>query len=456
MPKRRSSSAVSSGGAGGAVGAGAGIGSGSVAGSASGVPVGMSGPFTVEAYSRTRRQAESVQITFDNNDTALVGSGSGNTYRVTYGDAGESCTCTDFEQRGSIRPCRHIESVRNVLRGARFVEAPTPDDAAAGTGGNARSEAVEAFDRSAALAAEVLADQTDAECSLVNDEETFQELYQKASAGDMPYEYENVLNGSRNTFGVEIEFVGGDRRAIARELYQKGLIPSPSQGFYHAGRFPGLWAFELDGSVDGEVVSPVLRDNPEAWKQIEEVCEVIRRHGGRVDPRCGGHVHIGKVPLDHNDGHWNRLINLCRNNEDLLYRIASGGDSRGSHRGTHYTVPLTWLSTELTYNDLQRRSGYYPAVSNRTATVEFRYFNGTLDPRQIQANVRLAHALVNASANPDTRVPDTRRILGDTARGRTPDENHNAVRNFLDTVFTRARDKVSSLWLYATSQWQSA
>jgi hypothetical protein len=33
-------------------------------------------------------------------------------------------------------------------------------------------------------------------------------------------------------------------------------------------------------------------------------------------------------------------------------------------------------------------------------------------------------------------------------------ENHAEVRRFLDTIFSRARDKTAALWLYATSRWQ--
>jgi len=251
----------------------------------------------------------------------------------------------------------------------------------------------------AARQAEMIAAQ-EPEVSLADDA-AFQELYRQARQGNLPYEYENVLNGSNNTFGVEIEFSGGDRAAIARELYERGLIPEPRQVSYHANRQPGMWSFETDASVrdGGELVSPVFRDTPETWRQIEEVCEVVRRHGGRATASCGGHVHIGSGPLDHEREHWQRLVRLCRENEDLIYRIAAGGESRGRHRGTHYTVPLTRISTM----DLQR-TGHYGAVNARQYTVEFRYFNGTLDPRQIQTNIRLAHGLMNAAANPATRL----------------------------------------------------
>jgi hypothetical protein len=92
-------------------------------------------------------------------------------------------------------------------------------------------------------------------------------------------------------------------------------------------------------------------------------------------------------------------------------------------------------------------------VNARQHTVEFRYFNGTLDPRQWQTNVRLAHGLVRAAGNPNTQLPEYRRPLGSVAR--SGDENHSLVRNFLDAVFTRARDKLAVLWLYATSRWQT-
>lgn len=456
MPKRRSTVVASitggrSGGGGGAASAGMG---GSGPGGSGFAPYSA----TVQQYSATRRRIESMQVDIVEPEHAHVHSASGHIYDVHYGE-NPSCDCPDFRVRHRGEEgyrCRHILGARS----AAGMAVSDADVAAAQARVPLTNRA--AFD--AAQAAQEMAAQRAEESSApamplgehevsLEDEEAFRALLERAQRGDFPYEYENVLGGSDNTFGVEIEFVGGNRQAIARELYERGLIPEARQTGYHSTRVPGMWSFENDGSVDGEVVSPVFRDTPEAWRQIEEVCEIIRRHGGRVDARCGGHVHIGRVPLDHDNVRFQNLVNLCRSNEDLIYRIASGGESGGQHRGTHYARPLA--------RDVNISTHYTAVNSGHSQTIEFRYFNGTLDPKQIQTNVRLAHGLVRAAGQMRERQEAS--SLGNVPwgsvnrqRADVEEQSHSAVRRFLDRIFTRVNDKLSVLWLYATSRWQNA
>lgn len=464
MPKRRRAAVGghggrASGGAGISTGAGAvAVGGGGSSGSGGGAGF---APYSVttQQYSVTRRRIESMQVDIVEPEHAHVHSASGRVYDVRYGE-NPSCDCPDFRIRHRGEEgyrCRHILGARSAA-GMAVSEA----EVAAATQARVPLTNRAVFD--ASRAAQEMAAQRAEESSItaplleahevsLEDDEAFRALLERAQRGDFPYEYENVLGGSDNTFGVEIEFVGGDRQAIARELHRRGLIPQPRQTGYHSLRAPGMWAFETDGSVDGEIVSPVFRDTPEVWRQIEEVCQVIREHGGRVDSRCGAHVHIGRVPLDHDNVRFQNLVNLWKSNEDLLYRIGAGGESGGQHRGTTYARPLA-SNIGIT--------SHYAVINNcRSQTIEFRVFNGTLDPKQIQTNIRLAHAMVNAAGR--MRQPEQPENLGNAAfrmvrgsRVREEDQNHNAIRRFLDRIFTRVNDKLSVLWLYATSRWQNA
>lgn len=464
MPKRRSTVVASI--TGGRGGGGEGMVSVGVGGSAvGGMRSSGSSEFTpysvtVQQYSRTRGRIEDMRVDMVGPDHAYVHSVSGRVYDVYFGE-NPSCDCPDFRIRHRGEEgyrCRHILGARSA---ARYAVSDAEVAAA-----QARVPLTQRATFNASQAAREMAERRAEESSIpappvgehevsLEDDEAFRALFERAQRGDVPYEYENVLGGSNNTFGVEIEFVGGDRQAIARELYERGLIPEPRQRSYHTTRTPGMWSFETDGSVDGEVVSPVFRDTPEAWRQIEEVCEVIRRHGGRPvspDRSIGCHVHIGNVPLDHDNTRFQNLINLWRANEDLLYRIGAGGESGGRHRGTSYAVPLA-NGANIT--------SHYSVINRRSQTIEFRVFNGTLDPKQIQANIRLAHAMVQAAGR--MRQVEQPERLGSAAyqtirgeRAREEERNHGAIRQFLDRIFTRVNDKLSVLWLYATSRWQSA
>lgn len=455
MPKRRTHS---NGGGGGLSLAGGGSGGGGSGGGASEIrdvsPAVPVQTYTVQGYSRTRGQMEPLSVTFDQSRRVLVQSSSGQIYEVTTGDR-PTCTCPDYEshaeeyerRRGEPYACRHIIAVGNALGISR------PEPAVTAYAEPPRTEFAEP-PQVAEAAAETPAEPStfgEHEVSLADDA-AFNALLEQARQGPPSYEYENILDNPEATFGVEVEFNGGDTRAIARDLYDAGLIEEPRQRGYHSSHAPGMWSFETDGSVSGgEVVSPVFRDTPEAWRQIETICDVVRRHGGSVSYNCGSHVHIGSArPLDGDSERWDRILRICRENEDLLYRLAAGGDELGGqHRGTNYARPVGNLVS------IGRGSRYH-AVNRRANTVEFRYFNGTLDPRQIQTNVRLAHGMIQAAARPDTdtRLRGRAMRLGGRVNRDPSRESHTEVRNFLDTIFTRARDKAAVLWLYASSRWQ--
>lgn len=476
MPKRRSGAAAYAGGGGGGGGmaaSGAGAGGGAGAGAGGGAPIEVAPePVVVNnVYSRTRRRSEDVTVSFTGPMTAVVASGSGRSYNVGFEPGRYSCECPDFTIRHHRNPhyaCRHVLAALsaaaqtapgNVAAASAAVEAAAAhvprraeDAAAAG-----RQDSVAGVWAEGTASYAAAASQIEPEV-MAADDAAFAELWRQAQ-NPPEYLYSDVLPNPNMTFGVEIEFDGGDRQAIARDLYEEGLIASPRQSGYHGGRSnPNLWAFETDASVTGgELVSPVFRDTPTAWQQIEKVCEIVRRHGGQATAHCGGHVHIGTAaPLDSRNRRWDRLLRLVKANEDLLFRLAAGGESGGTHRGTSYVVPVANRET-------LDNTGHYHAVNKRRETVEFRYFNGTLDPRQIQTNVRIAAGLVDTASKDDpavdSRIPDRVLARGTQARRQTiggEPENHSVVREFLDTVFTRARDKAAALWLYATSRWQPA
>src|SRR5690625_7003818 len=84
--------------------------------------------------------------------------------------------------------------------------------------------------------------------------------------------------------------------AIGRDLYEPGLTRTTYQQHYHANAASSdpytSWTLESDCTVDGEIVSPILHDTPEDWEQIEKVCDIVKRHGGKASTRTGGHVHM--------------------------------------------------------------------------------------------------------------------------------------------------------------------
>ncbi len=96
-------------------------------------------------------------------------------------------------------------------------------------------------------------------------------------------------------FGVEIEMTGITREQAVRALTLVG-INVQSEGYNHTTRTH--WKIVPDGSVtDGfEVVSPVLEGDA-GLEQLRTVVTALDDMGGKVDRRCGYHVHFDAADL---------------------------------------------------------------------------------------------------------------------------------------------------------------
>jgi Putative amidoligase enzyme/SWIM zinc finger len=194
----------------------------------------------------------------------------------------EACTCPDFQNRNSI--CRHINAVNSAL-------------------GQAEEE-IRELESSELMAIRIQQDIRDEIQRNQEGQASDDGFFYCDNLEEFDRNYENILNGNTSTFGGELEFVGGNADAIASELYDLGITAAPYRLNYHARVSDNTkWKLERDGSVSsgssgGELLSPVLKDTSETWRQIEIICEVEKRHGARVNQSCGRHVHIGMNKLD--------------------------------------------------------------------------------------------------------------------------------------------------------------
>ena len=309
---------------------------------------------------------------------------------------------------------------------------------------------------------------------LANDDlhRQLQRLARTSAAAE--YERENVIGDPNQTFGVEIEFDGADPHAVARAFHEAGLAATPHMQAYHSsGREAGKWVVEHDSTVTGEIVSPVLRDTPETWEQLERVCQILRAHGARTTARTGGHVHVGadSANMDHDVNRFRRVANVCAWAEDLMYRLAAGTGRGGRHHrgagnGYRWCGPMGagQFENAQDLSDLAYRVGAshgaglnYGNILEHRRTIEYRYFDSSLDPARLQANIKLACWVTkSASTLPDSAIPTERVRLGSHATGQVADSGDQLLRRFADLVFVRPQDKLKLYWLFQRSAWQPA
>lgn len=442
------------------------------------------GSVDVEVVSRTRDGMETVTVNFDSNTPGIfaVDSASGNSYTVNSEE--ETCTCNDYIHRN--RRCRHMEAValaqeempRGFAGGSRTDQEVNANEVSREHINNERT--LEAHNAERTF--------SDDNHFYTDNPEEFERDMARLRNEPIPYEYENVLNGSDITFGIELEFVNGNSDAIARELYDMGICSSPRMQRYHSSSVPGKWKLESDGSVTdrrtgrgGELVSPILKDTPETWQQIEKICEVARRHGAQVNSKTGGHVHVSVEPLDGKRQRWRRLFKAFAGNEEAVFRLSGGelGSIRSGY-STYATSTGSELNSAIRTSlpeegsmaefrsrlanvgwDKYRSFNLLPFTSGTRPTLEIRAFNGSLTPGVIQANVKTSVGLIHAAERSRTQgVSEGLTTSSFSKRGRLIEETNNnrqdsaTMMRMLDAFFTRKSDKEHVLNVMAKNRWR--
>ncbi|MEV0198163.1 hypothetical protein [Nonomuraea sp. NPDC050691] len=281
--------------------------------------------------------------------------------------------------------------------------------------------------------------------------------------------------GSRRGFGLELEYslpgVPKEQHAavnerIARALHDAGLSHDRQVLDHHVGHERGYgedatgWWVETErtNSVAGEVVSPILRDTPETWRRLAQVVEIIRAHGGEVGPGVGGHIHVG-TPDYRTVVNYLKLLDNVRANQDVLYRLAQNPLAEGGlHRGYKHCVPNVPRPGLRPYHfgALAEANDATMAVSMTTVHgriddhVQFRLFDGTLEPGVIQAQARLTLALADGAPAGlgEGQAPE---LLG---HHREHGDDSESFRRLLDGLPLRDIDKEQLISLYAITNWQ--
>lgn len=334
------------------------------------------------------------------------------------------------------------------------------------------------------------------------------------AAGQAPaYRYEAALGQAAVRFGLELEFGAADADQVARALFEAGLAAHPEM-MEHRHDCPSCrarWRVERDGSITqafgnrsigGEVISPVLEDKTTSWEAIEQVTRLLRHEGARVDVNAGQHVHVSTAAYGRGDEEYLHLVQRAAYFEDLLFRLAAPdvplhrGLLRADRDPYFYTRSLAGCLDECyrraakspgvidvlqAFSAYDHEVGHYYAlnlehvprldpggavqgiVAGKHSHVEFRLPNATLDPAQIQTNVRIAAGLISIPLSAHTRVSERSgsailRALRPVGwhRGRIPDEEHQQLKAFLNETMLPADACLAIVDTFLRSRWQPA
>jgi len=348
----------------------------------------------------------------------------------------------------------------------------------------------------------------DVEPTYADDHDKFFEDYKNTlrrkrnSEEVLDYKTENVTDGvcgdgpGARKFGIELEFdiaPGTDRRTalrkIAQELHAAGLTEHDYQTEYHSARSSGWgsWSFEEDCTVSGELVSPILSDTPETWAQLQTALEIIKNNGGVATTRTGSHVHVSTASYESSPAKHLELLRQVNSNDELLYRFAAD-PSRGSHRGMTWCAPnvndtsdTVAADVSSSHNVLGSHNSHSYGLNFETtyqnnyshSNVEFRMWDGTLDPAIIQRQVMISAAMTDyaerrvieqgqsaPSAVPRQRfgaARDNERTLLEGRRTHTRESFEGSLGSapeMIDNLFRKPEDRLRIAELFSVTSWQ--
>jgi len=115
------------------------------------------------------------------------------------------------------------------------------------------------------------------------------------------------------TFGIELEFERSNKKEIKNKLCENNLFPN--------------WKLVIEAmliSTQGaEVNSPILKDEPKTWKELCDVCNILKNYS-LIGPRSAGHIHMGAHYIGDNKTAWLNLIKLWATYENVICRFCYG------------------------------------------------------------------------------------------------------------------------------------
>lgn len=198
------------------------------------------------------------------------------------------------------------------------------------------------------------------------------------------------------TFGIEIEFENVNLDKI------KGL---------------SKWSLKKDDSVTidnigGEIISPILIDNEDTWKDIDSKCKYLKNKKAIVTEKTGSHIHIGSQILENNPDHIRKFLKLWEAFENIIYYFSYGEDVVSRYSVKKYSRPICndlykIRNSKKGYKQLKSYYDWYHFFKKQNFnketginfrnykgyemdennTIEIRCPNGTLDSRIWQNNI---------------------------------------------------------------------
>lgn len=290
--------------------------------------------------------------------------------------------------------------------------------------------------------------------------------------------YEKLNLPDYMQFGIEIE---------ANNVKTKnGLYSGESAKFIKSKNWHMATKYEerLVGEGGAELVSPILKDSENTWKDISEICDKIKefpRKGKEVkaDEKCGLHIHFDAECLREDKKSMRNFKHIYAEAEEIIYKMCNAENNplrKGAINKNFHgisAVSAIWRKgmavptgkkilkkieegkLKVSYKkfgklrtavsklkiDERRYSGLnLTNVGNmKKNTVEFRMANGTLNPEIIKQNVFLYASIIDISIKLTKEPEKYEKSLKKFLRHDVTEKEK--AESFLDLIMEKDEDK---------------
>jgi hypothetical protein len=226
------------------------------------------------------------------------------------------------------------------------------------------------------------------------------------------------IDMKEQSFGVEIETESLGREGAVTVLSQVlGGEPEYSPWFKVRDDQGRDWKVVRDGSLGSkgaEIVTPIL--NYSDIDTVSKIVRALREAGAKVPKTCGLHIHVGFGSEDKPADAFQmaNLVKIVNKQEEYIF--AAFGVTEQRKRRYCQPMPeelVEFCSTvkpgaklsALSFNPFGNRIFYdrYHGLNtlaySKHQTVEFRYFNGTLNPDKIISYIQFCLAVTAYARN---------------------------------------------------------
>lgn len=180
------------------------------------------------------------------------------------------------------------------------------------------------------------------------------------------------------------------------------------------------------GNVGGELVSPILTDNIDTWKQVHNKCNYLKNKQAIITHRTGAHIHIGSQILKDNPDNIRRLLKTWELFENIIFYFSYGKGVMPRSTLMEFSHPISSKlyqirNSKFGYNSLNNHydwqyffkryklnkqaainfMNYKGYALDEKNTIEIRCPNGTLDARIWQNNINFFMKLMIKVASKD-------------------------------------------------------